>query len=185
MIRSALLALPLLLVAACGGSETSQANNSQANMSNSASPATTGNGMAMIAVTRVGGAEAKRIMHERHEGMETIGKANKALHRALESGSPNLAAVRASAKTIADLSRKASGWFPQGTGPEVGKTGAKPAIWQSLSDFAAKLRDFQAEAKAFNAAAAGHDVELIRTQYGDLNNACKACHDKYRSEMHH
>jgi cytochrome c556 len=184
-MRVALLAAASLALFACGGPETSQANNSQANMSNSASPATTGNGMAMIAVTRVSGAEAKRIMHERHEGMETIGKANKALHREVDRGSPNLGAVRASAKTIAELSRKASGWFAQGTGPEVGKTGAKPAIWQNPQDFALKLRDFQAEARAFNAAAAGHDVELIRTQYGDLNNACKACHDKYRLEMKH
>jgi cytochrome c556 len=184
-MRVALVALPLVLLGGCGGPETSQANNSQANISNSASPATTGNGMAMVAVTRVAGPEAQRIMHERHEGMETIGKADKALHRELDSGSPNLAVVRSSAKRIAELSHKASGWFPQGTGPEVGKTGAKPAIWQNPADFTAKLHDFQAEAKAFNAAAAGHDVALIQTQYGDLANACKACHDKYRSEMHH
>ena len=184
MIRVAMLTACVAL-ASCGGPETSQANNGQANISNSASPATASNGMAMVTMTRVSGAEAVRIMHERHEGMETIGKANKALHRELDGSSPNLAVVRSSAKTIADLSRKASGWFPQGTGPEVGKTGAKPAIWQNPSDFGAKLHDLQTEAKAFNAAAAGHDLELIRTQYGDLGNACKACHDKYRSEMHH
>jgi cytochrome c556 len=184
-MRATLLTAASLVLFACGGPDTSQANNSQANISNSASPATTGNGMAMITVTRVSGAEARRIMHERHEGMETIGKANKALHREFEARSPDLAVVRASAKTIFDLARKASGWFHQGTGPEVGKTGAKPAIWQNPSDFASKLHDFQAEAKAFNAAATGHDVGLIRAQYVDLNNACKACHDKYRSEMHH
>jgi cytochrome c556 len=125
------------------------------------------------------------VMHERHEGMETIGKASKALHRELDASSPNLAVIRAAARQIAALSVKASGWFPQGTGPDVGKTGAKPAIWQNPKDFAAKLHNFQAEAKAFNAASNGNDIALIRTQFGDLGQTCKACHDKYRSEMHH
>ena len=125
------------------------------------------------------------VMHERHEGMETIGKANKALHRELDASSPNLAVIRAAARQIAGLAVKASGWFPQGTGPDVGKTGAKPAIWQDPKDFAAKLHNFQAEAKAFNAASNGNDMALIRTQYGNLGQTCKACHDKYRSEMHH
>jgi len=125
------------------------------------------------------------VMHERHEGMETIGKANKALHRELDASSPNLAVIRGAARQIAGLSVKASGWFPQGTGPDVGKTGAKPEIWQDPKDFTAKLHNFQAEAKAFNAASSGNDVALIRTQYGNLGQTCKACHDKYRSEMHH
>lgn len=185
MIRAALVALPLVLLGGCGGPETSQAHRSQANMSNSAPAATAGNGMAMVALTRVSGAEAQRIMHERHEGMETIGKANKALHRELDSGSPNLAVVRSSAKTIADLSRKASVWFPQGTGPEVGKTGAKPDIWQNPKDFQAKLAAFRKAAPAFGAATQGSDLAAIKAHYADLGGTCKACHDKYRSEMHH
>jgi cytochrome c556 len=185
MMRSALLALPLIMLGACGGPETSQANNSQANMSNSASPATTGNGLVMLAVTRVSGTEAQRIMHERHEGMEKIGKNFKALHRELDSGSPNLAVIGSSAKTIAALSRKASGWFPQGTGPDAGKTGAKPEIWQDPKDFQAKLAAFQKAAPALAAATQGNDIAAIKTHYADLGGACKACHDKYRAEMKH
>ena len=37
----------------------------------------------------------------------------------------------------------------------------------------------------FNAAAASGDVGAIKARYADLGGACKACHDKYRSEMHH
>jgi cytochrome c556 len=129
--------------------------------------------------------QALKIMHDRHEGMEMIGKANKVLHRELAGSSPNLAAVRSSAAAIANLSRKASGWFPKGTGPELGKTGAKPEIWQNWPDFTAKLHNFQAAAKMFNAAAASGDVNAIKARYADLGGTCKACHDKYRSEMHH
>jgi cytochrome c556 len=171
-------------LAACGGPDTSQANNGQANVSSSASPPATANAMVLLAPAPTK-AQALAIMHERHEGMETIGKTNKALHRELVAGSPNLGVIRASAAKIADLSQKASGWFPKGTGPELGKTGAKPEIWQNPEDFTTKLRNFQAAAKTFNAASASGDLNAIRAHAGDLGQACKACHDKYRSEMHH
>ena len=175
----------LVLLAACGGPQSSQANNSQANISNSASPPATANALVMLA-SRPLSKEAKlKVMHERHEGMEQIGKATKVLRRELTGGSPDLGAVRSAAATIASLSGKSSAWFPQGTGPNLGKTGAKPEIWQNPHDFAAKLRNFQVAARAFNAAAESGDANAIKSRFGDLGQTCKACHDKYRSEMHH
>jgi cytochrome c556 len=176
---------PLVLLAACGGPQTSQANNSQANISNDSRPAD--NAVASNMQAHVSAGDAKSVMHERHEGMETIGKTTKALTREFKSGSPNEMVVRAGAAQIADLSRKASGWFPAGTGPEIGKTGAKPDIWlpQNQADFAAKLRNFQAAAKAFNVAAMSGDMNATKAKFADLGDACKACHDKYRTDMHH
>ena len=189
-MRISMTAAACVMLAACGGPETSQANNAQANISdesrdtNAASPTTTANGMVMLAGP-VKGQEAFRIMHERHEGMETIGKSAKSIKRELESESPDLASVRSSATKIADLSQKASNWFPAGTGPDVGKTGVKPAIWQNQQDFGTKLHNFQVAAQAFNSAASGNDVNAIKAKWGELGQACKACHEKYRSEMHH
>ena len=130
-------------------------------------------------------AKALAIMHDRHEGMEKIGDTNKLLRRELTSSAPFMPAVKSGAATIAGLSRRASGWFPAGTGPEMGNTGAKPEIWQNSRDFAVKLRNFQAAAQAFNTAAAGGDLAAIKARYSDLGGTCKACHDSYRSEMHH
>jgi cytochrome c556 len=184
-MRFVLLAAACALLTACGGPETSQANNSQANISNTAQPPATANNMVMIAVKPLPRAQALTVMHARHEGMETIGNNNKALHRELVSSSPFMPTVRSSAANIARLAGQASGWFPLGTGPEVGKTGAKPEIWQNQADFLAKLRNFQATARAMSAAAAGTDVGLMNARFDTMDNACKACHDKYRSEMHH
>jgi cytochrome c556 len=187
-MRAALFAVTASLVlVACGGPQTSQANNVQANMSNTASPPATAAASPAPApsFTPVSGDEAKQVMHERHEGMETIGKASKAIKRELDASTPNLATVRENAAKIADLSQKASGWFHAGTGPDLGKTGAKPEIWQNEQDFAVKLADFQKAAQAFNAAATGNDVNATKSAFGDLGKSCKACHDKYRSEMHH
>ncbi|HXC74301.1 MAG TPA: cytochrome c [Sphingomicrobium sp.] len=129
--------------------------------------------------------KALAIMHERHEGMEKIGDTNKLLRREIISSSPFMPAIQSGAATIAGLSVRANGWFPKGTGPELGKTGAKPEIWQKPQDFTAKLRSFQAAAQAFNAAARSGDMNAIKARYADLGGACKACHDSYRSEMHH
>jgi hypothetical protein len=102
-----------------------------------------------------------------------------------ELGASDLATVRSNAAKVAQLSQQASGWFPAGTGPDVAKTGAKPEIWQTPDDFAAKLHNFQAAAQAFNATARGNDLAAINAKFGELGQACKACHDKYRAEMHH
>lgn len=171
-----------LVLVACGGADSSQANNAHANISNAAAPAATA--AASVVTARVSRADAAKVMHERHEGMEAIGKATKAIKRELD-GSANLATIRQSAAKIAGLSQKASGWFPAGTGPDVGKTGAKPEIWQNQADFTAKLRNFQKAAQALNAAASGDDANAIKARFADMGGTCKACHDKYRAEMKH
>lgn len=127
--------------------------------------------------------KALAVMHARHDGMEAIGDATKAIHRA-QSG-PDLPTIRANAAKLVQLSQQASGWFPVGTGPDVGKTRAKPGIWQTPDDFALKVRNFQAAAKAFNAAASGSDAAAINAAFGQLGGTCKACHDNYRSEEKH
>ena len=142
--------------------------------------------LAAASVTaKVSGAQAAQIMHERHEGMENVGKTFKVLHREFDSGSPSAPTVRASANQMAALAKQSSRWFPAGTGPEAGKTGAKPEIWQNPQDFAAKLAAFQKAALLFNAAAAQGDMNAAKARYADLGGTCKACHDKYRTEMHH
>ena len=128
---------------------------------------------------------ALAVMHQRHEGMEKIGDTNKLLRREITSSSPFMPAIQSGAATIAGLSVKANGWFPRGTGPELGKTGAKPEIWQKPKDFAVKLHNFQAAARAFNAAARSGDMAAIKARYADLGGTCKACHDSYRAEMKH
>ena len=129
--------------------------------------------------------QAHAIMHERHEGMEKIGDTNKLLRREIASSSPFMPTIQSGAATIATLSKRASGWFPVGTGPNVGKTGAKPEIWQKPADFAAKMRDFQAAAQLFDAAAKAGDASAIKGRYTAMVRTCSACHDNYRNEMKH
>src|SRR5438309_9349689 len=114
-----------------------------------------------------------------------MGNDLKTLHSVLDSDDPNMATARSADADIAKKSKAASGWFRAGTGLEAGNTGAKPDIWQNPQDFAAKLGDYQAPAKQLQTAANGDDVNAIKARLGPLGKACKACHDKYRSKMHH
>lgn len=130
----------------------------------------------------IAGEQAKTLMHERHEGMEDIGDAMKVVGRELKGDNPDMAKVRAGAGTIARLAPQVTGWFPPGTGPEAGKTHAKPEIWQNPKDFAAKRATFQQAARDFNVAAGGSDLKAIRAAHADLGKSCKACHDLYREK---
>ena len=143
-----------------------------------------GNGV-VPAAAPVSADEARKIFHERHEGMEEIGKSTKAISQSLKSDTPDLEVIRKSAATINDLAARSGKWFPAGTGQDVlPKTRALPPIWQKPEDFAAKDRDFQAAAKAFNAAAVSGDLNAIKSSFKPLGKSCKACHDTYRAEHH-
>jgi cytochrome c556 len=165
----------LIAVAACGGLKVENRVQDRA--------AEASKSMVMLAVP-LSNAEALQVMKTRHDGMHAIADAQKAIHRALDP-TPDLSALRANSAKLALLSRASSRWFPAGTGPNVGKTRAKPEIWQNAEDFAVKLRNFQAASQAFDQAARGNDLPLINSRFADLNGTCKACHDKYRAEEQH
>ena len=176
-----LTALASVSLVACGQNAASTTNDVAANDLNASAPANVVTPAAAPATKE----EALKVMHERHEGMERIGKSTKAIKRQLDSSAPDVAEIQKAAATIADLAAKSPNWFPQGTGPDVGKTGAKPEIWQNYADFAAKDADFGKAAQALDAAAKSGNLDAIRAGFSDLGKSCKACHDKYRSDMHH
>ena len=120
-----LIALASVSLVACGQNATSTDNEAA---TNSAAPIENAVIPAAAPATKE---EALKVMHERHEGMEQIGKSTKAIKRQLDSSAPDVAEIQKAAATIAELAAKSPNWFPLGTGPDVGKTGAKPEIWQT------------------------------------------------------
>jgi cytochrome c556 len=180
MRKTVLIAVATVsLLGACRQAEqTNEAANERAT-------AESGGNVAAPAAATVSAEEAQKIFHERHEGMEEIGKSTKAVSQALKADTPDLEVIRKSAATINDLAAKSGTWFPAGTGQDVlPKTRALPPIWQKPEDFAAKDRDFEASARAFNAAAVSGDMSAIRSSFDTLGKSCKACHDTYRAEHH-
>jgi len=183
MRKSLLIAVATVsLLGACQKSEQAAAGNETAATNAGAPEAPAAPAAPAAPVTAE---QAQSLFHERHEGMEKIGKATKTIKQSLESSSPDLAAIKSSAATIAELAQKSSGWFPAGTGKDVlPKTRALPAIWEKPEDFAAKDRDLAQAAAALKAAADSGDLDAIKSRFADLGKTCKACHDSYRAEEH-
>ena len=129
--------------------------------------------------------KALAVMKQRHDAMETLGDATKAVHNALQASTPEAAPIRQSAAKMADLAPKLLSLFPAGTGPDVGKTRAKPEIWQKPEDFAVKAHDFNRAAEDFNFAAISGELNQINTTFAALGKSCKACHDSYRAPEKH
>lgn len=129
--------------------------------------------------------QALALMKQRHEGMEAIGDATKKAHNALGASSPDLAVIRDAAAKINGIAPKVQSLFPAGSGPDVGKTRAKPEIWQKPEDFALKAHDFATAASQFDVAAKSGDMAQIKMTFEALGKTCKACHDLYRAPEKH
>jgi cytochrome c556 len=70
--------------------------------------------------------------------------------------------------------------FPQGSGPDAGKTDALPAIWQNRGDFEAKAKALETEsAKLLQLAQAG-DEAGFKGQFPAVGRTCGGCHENYR-----
>jgi cytochrome c556 len=182
-------------LAACGGWKSGQANSAQGNISQDSRPAATAkasevtngagsNAMVMLAVPSVKGPDALRIMHERHEAMEQLGKSMKTLHRALDGGGSDMNVIRAQTATMASVAARIPSLFPAGTGPDAGKTRAKPEIWTQHDLFINKAKEFFAAAQAIDAAARTGDMNKVMAVHDRVDRACKACHDPFRAPEH-
>ena len=161
----------LSLLTACNQASDDTNALAEANASGTEASNAIDNAIEEAAGTPLQKEEALALMKARHENYEKIGDAMKVIGRELKGDSPDLAQVRQNADVIATLAPQVKTWFPQGTGPDVGKTHAKAEIWQKPDDFAAKARGLEQAALAFQTA----------TQ-GNLGKSCKACHDLYREK---
>lgn len=178
--------LPLVagvaLLAGCGQPAETDPALAGANASGNAASDVVENRADATVAEPIAREEAIALMEARHENYERIGDAMKGITRELRADAPDAAEIREQAALIASLAPEVRTWFPAGTGPDVGKTEARAAIWENPQDFAAKVQAFERQAQAFNAAAQSGDVAAIRTAHGDLGKSCKACHDLYREE---
>lgn len=177
MVRLAIVALGAIALLSCNANKTNEA-------------IAAGNGVMASAETRTAPKtpfthdQALALMKQRHQNMGALGDAMKKAGTTLQSSSPDLNAVRQAAAQIAALAPKLLSWFPNGTGPDVGKTRAKAEVWQKPEDFALKAHDFVQAANNFNADVQSGDIGRIHASFGAVGKACKACHDLYRAPEH-
>ena len=120
------------------------------------------------------------IMKARHDHYEEMGRAMKGINTELKASSPDVAAIQRHAALIARYGPQILSWFPEGSGPEAGRTRAKAEIWTDAATFRAAQQRMEQASAAFNRAAQSGDLAAIRAALPELGNSCKNCHDRFR-----
>jgi cytochrome c556 len=120
------------------------------------------------------------IIAQRQAVMELQGATAIGIVVAMKAG--DLSRIAKMAAPLAESARTLPSLFEKGTGPEAGKTGALPAIWEKPGDFKAAAANLEsASAKLAEAAKAG-DQAAVAAQFKALANACDGCHDNFRAK---
>lgn len=112
----------------------------------------------------------------RQEVMSAIGGTMGALAKILrqEVDRPNDIAPLAAA--LAELAETAQSVFPEGS--EGGD--ALPEIWEEPEDFTERLTTLKEATSAFREAASSGDMAQIGPAVGEVGQACRGCHTRYR-----
>jgi cytochrome c556 len=115
----------------------------------------------------------------RQSAMALMGNHMGRINGQLKSGSPNVAAIQSSAALIETLSKLPFEAFTPGT-ETVANTKVKPEFFKDTAKVKDLIEKMQAEVSKLAAVAKGGDVKAIQAQFGNVGQACKACHDDYR-----
>ena len=133
-----------------------------------------------VANGSAGAGDIAAVMRARHDHYEEMGKAMKGIGNELKASSPSVETIQRHAALIAGYGPQLLGWFPEGSGPEAGRTRAKPEIWSDAETFRQRAQAFRTEAAEFQQAAQTGDVAAIRAAQAELGDTCKNCHDRFR-----
>ncbi|HEY7377932.1 MAG TPA: cytochrome c [Steroidobacteraceae bacterium] len=71
--------------------------------------------------------------------------------------------------------------YPQGSNTDA-PTRAKPEVWQNFDEFTKLMHNMEDKAAALASVAKEGNLDKSRAAVGELGDACKACHDKFRAE---
>ena len=122
-----------------------------------------------------------RLVEQRQQEIRRMSEAMRVIGRFLKAEGATVADVGASAQVIRVAAAELiDGLFPEGTAIGVGRSGARPEIWQQWDIFKEQAKDLGAAASRLAAAAATGDPEAVRAPIGAVSRACGACHELFR-----
>lgn len=85
------------------------------------------------------------------------------------------------ARALAAINSDVAGLFPPDS--DFGDTDALDAVWKKKADFSARAKDAKDKSAAFEKAVSTNDKAKMSAAFGQLNDACKACHKDFRKEQ--
>jgi cytochrome c556 len=125
-------------------------------------------------------ADAVHMAEYRHVFFESMGKHMKMTAMVVKGQVDRTDTVKAQAVALREASLLLPTLFPEGTGPDVVDTDARPEIWTDRKGFEEKAKAFQDAAAKFVEVADGGDKAAIAAQFKQVGMSCGGCHDNYR-----
>ncbi|BEV71766.1 hypothetical protein THUN1379_12480 [Paludibacterium sp. THUN1379] len=104
---------------------------------------------------------------------QSLGSMNKMLN----AGSFDQAQFAAAAKSLEAEAHTPWQYFPAGSSTRD----TKPEIWSNPQGFKQASDDFERKVSKLNQVAAAGDVNQVRASFREVQQSCKACHDKFRN----
>jgi len=127
-----------------------------------------------------GGGDMPRPFLQRHALMSSLAAHMKAAKLAIDAN--ELTAVETQANAIHWLARMLPDVFPEGSGAQMGKTRAAPAIWSDWSGFVAASDQLATSATGLKKAAASGDAASAKSAFGIVGReGCGGCHKRFRT----
>lgn len=119
----------------------------------------------------------EQTVAERQKMMKANGDAWRNVQDKAKAG--NITAIAADAEVMAQNAKKIPAMFPQGS--LVGKTAAKPEIWQKWSEFEAAAKNMETESVKLRDAARSGNAAATQEVVKDFGRkACGTCHQPFR-----
>ena len=126
-----------------------------------------------------------RTISRRQGELRRMGAAMRVIGRFLKSEGANVTDVGASAEIIQAIAAElpARDLFPEGTAIGVGRSAARPEIWQEWDIFRERASALQSAAARLAAAATTGNAEAVRAPILAVAQACGACHELFRRRL--
>ena len=113
--------------------------------------------------------------------MKENGNQSRIAREMIEGKQPfNLDAAKKVFATFGGTADKAKSLWPDNS-KTGGDTASLPAVWETKSDFDAKLAKFSADSKAAEAKVT--DLDSFKAQIGEIGKSCGGCHNNYRKKQ--
>lgn len=90
-------------------------------------------------------------------------------------------AAKMRANRLEQLAPMIAEGYPPGSATGA-PTKARPEIWDNLDDFRQKAADLEAATARLSVATATGEAKQLGPALGEVGNACKACHDRYKAD---
>jgi cytochrome c556 len=120
------------------------------------------------------------FIEKRQKAMKGNSADVKAIKGAVES--KDYATIETKAKDIMGTADKIPSLFPKGS--DVGKTKAKPEIWEKSDEFAKAAKNLSKTSGELASAAKSKDDGAVAVKFKAVGEACASCHKEFRADKY-